>query len=144
MTDVKFSDFSNSVNTGSAPIPVGLQAGGNVQIPSSSFVYWLAQWVAANNVNFTFLGSIFASNLSGTNTGDQTDITGNAGTATALATPRTISMTGDVSWTVTFDGSANVTAAGTVVSASTTTAGKMAANDYSALQALQHAALGGL
>jgi hypothetical protein len=47
-----------------------------------------------NNGNFTathssgaltFSGAISASNLSGTNTGDQTSITGNAGTATALA-----------------------------------------------------------
>lgn len=41
-------------------------------------------------------------------------ITGNAGTATRLATVRSISMTGDVSWTVNFDGSGNVTAAASV------------------------------
>lgn len=40
----------------------------------------------------------------GTNTGDQTSVTGNAGTATALQTPRTI---GGVS----FDGTANITVA---------------------------------
>jgi hypothetical protein len=48
--------------------------------------------------------------LSGTNTGDQTTITGNAGTATALQTPRTINGTS-------FDGTANITvtaAAGTL------------------------------
>ena len=38
-------------------------------------------------------------------------VTGNAGTATKLATARTISMTGDGTWTTTFDGSANVTGA---------------------------------
>ncbi len=43
-------------------------------------------------------------NTSGTNTGDQTTITGNAGTATALQTARTI---GGVS----FDGTANITVA---------------------------------
>jgi phage-related tail fiber protein len=37
-------------------------------------------------------------------------VTGNAGTATALATARNISMTGDGTWTVSFDGSGNVTA----------------------------------
>lgn len=52
----------------------------------------------------TFSGSISASNLSGTNTGDQTSVSGNAGTATALQTPRTI---GGVS----FDGTANITVA---------------------------------
>lgn len=46
-------------------------------------------------------GAITGSNLSGNNTGDQTTITGNAGTATKLQTARTI---GGVS----FDGSANV------------------------------------
>lgn len=40
-------------------------------------------------------------NTSGTNTGDQTSVTGNAGTATALQTPRTIAG-------VSFDGTANI------------------------------------
>lgn len=47
---------------------------------------------------------------SGTNTGDQTSVTGNAGTATALQTPRTINGTS-------FDGTGNITvtaAAGTL------------------------------
>ncbi len=43
------------------------------------------------------------------------DTTGLAGTATALATGRTIGMTGDVVWTSpSFDGSGNVTAAATI------------------------------
>ncbi|MEG3144209.1 hypothetical protein U1839_06040 [Sphingomonas sp. RT2P30] len=47
--------------------------------------------------------------LAGTNSGDQTAITGNAGTSTKWATARNLSMTGDVSWTLTgVDGSANV------------------------------------
>jgi hypothetical protein len=42
-------------------------------------------------------------------------VTGNAGTATALATGRTIAITGDLSYTSpSFDGSANVTATGTL------------------------------
>ena len=49
-------------------------------------------------------GAVSASNLSGTNTGDQTTITGNAGTATTLQTARTIGGTS-------FNGSANVTVA---------------------------------
>jgi len=55
-------------------------------------------------------GTVTGSNLSGTNTGDQTSVTGNAGTATALATARTING-------VSFDGTANITvpaAAGTL------------------------------
>lgn len=47
-------------------------------------------------------GAVTGSNLSGTNTGDQTNVPGNAGTATALQTARLI---GGVS----FDGTTNVT-----------------------------------
>ena len=44
-------------------------------------------------------------------------LTGNADTATALASGRTIAMTGDVAWTsASFDGSGNVTGAGTIQS----------------------------
>lgn len=50
----------------------------------------------------SFTGNLTANNLSGTNTGDQTTITGNAGTATALQTARTISG-------VAFDGTSNIT-----------------------------------
>jgi hypothetical protein len=49
----------------------------------------------------TVAGAISGSNLSGTNTGDQTNISGNAATATALQTARTISG-------VSFDGTANI------------------------------------
>lgn len=64
--------------------------------------------------DLTVTGTIAASNFSGsssgTNTGDQTNITGNAGTATALQNPRTING-------VSFDGTSNITvtaAAGTL------------------------------
>lgn len=53
--------------------------------------------------------------LTGTNSGDQTTISGNAGTATTLQTGRTIAITGDLAYTSpAFNGSANVTAAGTL------------------------------
>ena len=56
-------------------------------------------------------GAVSGSNLSGTNTGDQTTITGNAGSATVLQTARAING-------VNFDGSAaiTVTAAGSTLS----------------------------
>jgi hypothetical protein len=54
-------------------------------------------------------GAISGSNLSGTNTGDQTSITGNAATATTLQTPRTIAG-------VSFNGSANIAIASTNLS----------------------------
>lgn len=45
----------------------------------------------------------------------QTTVSGNAGTATKLATARTISLTGDVTGSVSFDGSANASITTTVV-----------------------------
>lgn len=59
------------------------------------------------------VGNLTAANLSGTNTGDQTSVSGNAGTATALATARAING-------VNFDGSTPITvpaAAGTLTGA---------------------------
>lgn len=51
----------------------------------------------------------------------QTTITGNAGTATTLATGRTLAITGDLTWTSpSFNGSANVTAAGTLANSGVT------------------------
>ena len=62
-------------------------------------------------------GAVTGSNLSGTNTGDQTNITGNSGTATALQTARAING-------VNFDGTAaiTVTAAGSTLSDTVTIA----------------------
>jgi len=51
-------------------------------------------------------------NTSGTNTGDQTSVSGNAGTATALATARTIDG-------VSFDGTANITTIAPATNAAT-------------------------
>ena len=48
-----------------------------------------------------------------------TSITGNAETATKLATARSISTSGDITWSVSFDGSANVTAAATLATVAT-------------------------
>lgn len=48
------------------------------------------------------------------------DVTGNASTATALQTARSISITGDATWTVTFDGTANVTAGLTLANSGVT------------------------
>jgi hypothetical protein len=63
-----------------------------------------------------------AATISGTNTGDQTSVSGNAGTATALATGRTISITGDMAYTSpSFDGTGNVTAAGTLATVNANT-----------------------
>ena len=56
------------------------------------------------------VGTVTGSNLSGTNTGDQTSVSGNAGTATALQTSRTIAISGKGTGTATaFDGTGNIT-----------------------------------
>lgn len=52
-------------------------------------------------------------------------LTGTAVAATKLATARNIAITGDMTWSVNFDGSANVTAAGTIANSAVTLA-KMA------------------
>ncbi|TDE48475.1 beta strand repeat-containing protein [Flavobacterium sp. GT3P67] len=60
-------------------------------------------------------GNVTGFNLSGTNTGDQTSVSGNAGSATILQTARTISTSGDLVYTSPlFNGSANVTATSTI------------------------------
>lgn len=82
-------------------------------------------------------GALSGSNLSGTNTGDQTSVTGNAGTATALQTPRNING-------VSFNGTADIivtAAAGTltgttlnstVVNSSLTSTGTVATGTWQA------------
>ena len=81
---------------------------------------------ASNSVNIdggaidgTIIGANSAAAITGTTiqaTGGFTgDLTGNSDTATALATGRTIGMTGDMTWTsAAFDGTGNVTGAGTL------------------------------
>ena len=66
----------------------------------------------------TFTKDTLLANIEGNTTGTHTGaVVGNADTATKLATARTITLSGDVSGSATFDGSANVTIATTGVSA---------------------------
>ena len=63
-------------------------------------------------------------NLYFTNTRAQaavTSVSGNAGTTTKLLTARSISTTGDATWSVSFDGSANASAALTLANSGVTT-----------------------
>ena len=77
--------------------------------------------IGAGVITNAMLANPAVANLSGTNTGDQTTITGNAGTATSLQNGRTIGMTGDVTYTSpSFDGTANVTATSTVTAINNT------------------------
>ena len=84
--------------------------------------------------NGAFVDTSSNQTIGGTKTFSSTvsgSITGNAGTATALATGRTISISGDLAYTSpTFDGTSNVTAVGTLatVNANVGTYLKMTAN----------------
>ena len=83
-----------------------------------------------SGTNLTFnssTGVLTATGFAGPITGA---VTGNAATATALATGRTIGMTGDVVWTSpSFDGSGNVTATATI-QANSVTMGTDTTGDY--------------
>ena len=80
---------------------------GNVTNESKSTMFNNATFTgtfatAAGAIGNASLANGAVANLSGTNTGDQTTVSGNAGTATTLETTRTI-------WGQNFNGSANVT-----------------------------------
>jgi hypothetical protein len=68
----------------------------------------------------TLSGLTVSAPISGSVTGSSGSTTGNAATATALATGRTIQITGDLAYTSpSFDGTGNVTAAGTLATVAT-------------------------
>jgi len=75
-----------------------------------------ANAIVARNASGNFTAGTITANLTGA-------VTGNASTATALATSRTIALSGDVSATgVSFDGSANITLSTAIGSAKVDTA----------------------
>ncbi len=91
-------------------------------LPPSSIAGLVPLASGSNNGLLTIAGFNKLATLSGTNTGDQTSVTGNAGTATALQTGRTITLTGDVAYvSPSFDGSTNVTAAATLATVNANT-----------------------
>lgn len=75
----------------------GYQSGGNTGF-----------WVVGDNTGkWTFPNTVQATTFTGA-------LTGNAATATKLATARTIALTGDVTYSTSFDGSGNVTGVATL------------------------------
>jgi hypothetical protein len=103
--------FGNYVNSGTKYATFFYDASASSS-SEASFTLGHATSAPGNTVtNFT-LGRLVA-NLTG-------ELTGNAATATKLATARTISITGDATWQVTFDGSANVTSALTLANSGVT------------------------
>jgi hypothetical protein len=88
-----------------------------------------ASAIVARDASGNFTAGTITANLTGNVSGSSGSTTGNAATATALATGRTIAITGDLAYTSpSFDGTGNVTAAGTLATVATagTTGGSTA------------------
>lgn len=93
---------------------------GNVYVFNGAGLFVDGNITAAN-----FSGS-HSGTSSGTNTGDQTSVSGNAGTATALQTPRTISISGAVySAGASFNGTGNINLAITGLDVGLATSGTL-------------------
>ena len=79
-----------------------------------------ASAIVARDASGDFSAGTITANLTGNASGSSGSTTGNAATATALATGRTIAITGDLAYTsASFDGTGNVTAAGTLATVAT-------------------------
>ena len=79
------------------------------------------------NGNGTTVPAVFTGNVTGNLTGDSSgthtgSVVGNASSATKLATVRSLSITGDATWTVNFDGTGNATGALTLANSGVTAA----------------------
>jgi hypothetical protein len=127
---------SSASTTGNAATATALQTGRNINGVSFDGTADITVTAAAGTLSGATLASnVLASSLtsvgtlsgltvsapiSGSVTGSSGSTTGNAATATALATGRTIAITGDLAYTSpSFDGSGNVTAAGTLATVAT-------------------------
>jgi len=104
-TATMLTPYLRKIDTASLSNRINLKA--NINSPTFTGTFT----TAAGAIGNALLANGAVANLSGTNTGDQTTITGNAGTATALQTARTIgTTTGDAtSAGSTFNGTANNT-----------------------------------
>ena len=79
-----------------------------------------ASAIVARDASGNFTAGTITANLTGNVSGSSGSTTGNAATATALAAGRTIAITGDLAYTSpSFDGTGNVTAAGTLATVAT-------------------------
>ena len=103
IANAKLSNSSITVSDGSNTSAVAL--GGTLTFAGTSNEVEVAESSGTVTIG---LPSAITANVTGA-------LTGNADTATALATGRTIGMTGDVVWTsASFDGSGNVTGSATI------------------------------
>ena len=108
--DISLTD-AGSISTAAGALTIGSAAAINIT-PTAGSAILLDGTISIDAGVVTGATSITSTAFVGDITGD---VTGNADTATALATGRTISMTGDVAWTsASFTGAGNVTGAGTI------------------------------
>ena len=78
---------------------------------ADKFLMGTGSFTGASTGNLTVTTGTLVANLEGNVTGN---LTGNADTATALATARAIALTGDVTGTANFDGSAGISISATI------------------------------
>ena len=101
MATKKISEFTATTTPLSSAVFPIVQSSSNLKVTLAN--------IAANMPELTATSIISSGTITGSG-GFIGNLTGNASTATALATGRTIGMTGDVTWTsASFDGSGNVT-----------------------------------
>jgi hypothetical protein len=118
--------LNNGISGTAADYALGIDAStfwSSVPVTTAAFKWYGGTTLAATLSGLgalTLVSTVTASNLSGTNTGDQTAISGNAGTATALQTARLING-------VSFNGTADITISA-AAAASALTGTTLAAN----------------
>ena len=104
----------NTTQNAAAALDLGMKSNVSFGVTTSAILNRVAQF-REDEVNFfgdvRIAGEAFVGKLTGNIDGD---VTGNAGTATKLQTPRSISLAGDVAGSTSFDGSANVTINSTI------------------------------
>ena len=104
--------LASAVVTGSATVGTTLGVAG-VLTATGGVVGALTGAVTGNTAG-VHTGAV-TGNVTGNATGSSGSCTGNSATATALATARNIQVSGDVTGTASFDGSANINIAATLV-----------------------------
>jgi hypothetical protein len=116
-SDVSYNPSTNTLSATNTSLSGNLIVNGNTDLGSDSSDTLTINALVDSNVipsGSRDLGSsvsrwnnVYANTFNGS-------FVGNADTATRLATSRNIAITGDLSWNVNFDGSANVTSTGTL------------------------------
>ena len=117
IVDADINASAAIVDTKLATISTALKVSNSATTATSANT---ASAIVARDGSGDFSAGTITANLTGNVSGSSGSTTGNAATATALATGRTIAITGDLAYTSpSFDGTGNVTAAGTLATVAT-------------------------